>query len=356
MTNAQNNGYNDSQDLQNTYQQDSILATQYLNQGLQSIDSVEIDTAMHFYRNALTIAKRMENDVLEAKALNGIGYLYSIYLSKFDSAEIYLENAYQLYKSTAQSELTARCLFDICDVLRSVGRRKEASEVLIEAAIINDSLGLDSINAGVYYKMAGVFFELNNGKQFDKYFNKAISIAKRYDDKLVLAVCHMDLARRHIKTGKLDSANYNASKALRLGLALKDPITIGYAYRNLGSISVAAGNFREANDQFQKMLQVPKLPPMEEAQFAFYYGEFLRKLKKYEEAKKYLILSLREAKRMEVKPLQRQVLNELIQVYENLGDYHNAYFITKIIPFDLGGNPKCRFKEGGRRIELKIRN
>lgn len=311
------------------YTTDSLQAELYIEMGRRLIDSVEINSSMDYYNQALTLAEKLDNDLLRAKAWNGIGYLYSIYLSEFDTALVCLKKAHQLYEKTHQAELEARCLFDICDVLRSLGRRKASSEVLIEAGLINDSLGLDSINAGVYFKMAGVFFELKNRDKYKQYLNKAFNLAYKYNDRLVLAVSYMSMAREINLEGKLDSARIFANNALNLGRELKDPITIGYAYRTLAEIEFSIDNFDAAKRYSQKMLHVPKLPPMEVAQFSFFYGDFLCRYGKYLEAQEYLVFSLEEGKTMDAKVLQWQSLEKLLEVYEHLGAFEKAYFHAK---------------------------
>ena len=91
------NGQTDIPGTVSTFTKDSIQADFLLQDAYRLLDSMRVDSAMNFFETALQLANEHQNNVLEARALNGIGYVHSIYLSRFDTAQVHMRKAYQLF-------------------------------------------------------------------------------------------------------------------------------------------------------------------------------------------------------------------------------------------------------------------
>ena len=179
-----------------------------------------------------------------------------------------------------------------------------------------------------YYVDVGLIF--NNYREFPKailYFNKALETLKDVDNKDEAAAwVYLNLAGTHLETNDLKAVN-SALKNVDIYLAKSPESQYNViAYQQKSRYYNAIGNTNEAFITIQKGIAFAKTMNLDYDYFtlSYEYYRFLKKDKKYDEAKSVLQNLLNENKYSQRKLNKLVILNELSGLEKELGDFKAA--------------------------------
>ncbi|GEM_PF-2276566 len=266
---------------------DSALIKLYLKKGMRT-ESVNFDSAMHYYNTALDISERNSWIDEQAKVLVNIGFAYRYSLNSRESLD-YLDKGLKLYKEAANDKGVADtyynmgifyCYFE--DFAKSITCFINAVELSTKLGdnkrlgMIYNNLGLQYYYTGQYeksniyqYKALGYkeaigdrtinFTHLNIGlnyyqqKKYEKsieQYKKALNLTNIDKERSVVATCNKNIADVYVDMGRYDSAMFYLERAHIIYKQLDDKISIARYYNKLGDIYLHEDNLDKAEKSY----------------------------------------------------------------------------------------------------------
>jgi len=206
--------------LANYYIESNISATQqYLNQ-------------------ALVLARKLNQKLTQASALDGLSYL--AYKSGDYAESLQLANA---GIAIAESSDCENNVWRVTQYAKDGDARKARVYIL----------------ANLYQKLADLYIATgNNGKGLKSYL-KALGLAKSVDDKVGMSFYYCDLGLYYIVAGKTDSAVFFVNRALLYCDQAGFKLYIGHDLDVLGLIFFQKANILTAKKYFFQAMEADKL-------------------------------------------------------------------------------------------------
>jgi signal transduction histidine kinase len=218
------------------------------NQQSDSISSKHIDSL----KQQLHFAK---SDSAQMIIVERIGYFYE-HLN-IDSSLHYFNEALNIAKHHSYHWAEARVLAGISGVMEHRGRYAEAFELLFESLKIAEESNSAYDIARANRRISGVYFELQNYPKAVAYLLNALRIdeANGYKDKV--AIDHYALADAYEKINKLDSATFHINISLKQKNLLKG--LMQYVYEIDGHIKQRKENYEQAALSYRKGFEEAQL-------------------------------------------------------------------------------------------------
>ncbi len=203
------------------------------------------DQALTSYQQALERFRKLEDLHGQATALNNIGEA-SFSLGRMRPAvEAYTE-ASDLWKRLGDMTSQGTVLFNLGKAYMEEGRPEEARDALEAARQVaersgdKDRLANRLSNLGELDQREGRLAEARTNLE------KALALQRQIGDEQGQAETQVSLGTTLLKTGDLDGAWKSEEAALALSRKLKDPSREGIALSNLGRVSYARNQDRDA--------------------------------------------------------------------------------------------------------------
>lgn len=247
------------------------------------------DTLVTIAREAFLMAEQLgdENLIFESGILIGRGQIRS---GNYTAGLTHYKNLLSRLDQLNNPKL----LNHRAEVLRGIGNiyfiqfQQELSlEYYQDALQLYESLD-DSLRVGsLYDNMASAHLELENYKISEEFYLKALDIHTQNDNSLSKASTQVNLALLYERLDRRDKTMYFATLALNAAKEQNALIMESYAVRILGSVSKENKDFRSALNYYQRSLEI--------------------------------------ANQLEIPYEQKDSYLNLSKIYEELGDYKNAY-------------------------------
>ena len=161
-------------------------------------------------------------------------------------------------KSKKQLKIAAYYATKKASVYLKAGFYQDAIDCYLEAAKYNDQAGKSSANTKIYNNVAMIYSELNQLQNTQKYFEKSLTISRRYNNRNDIAVSLMDVATILIYKKKYDKALENLEEALKISNALNDARLLRTCYNLMAQCYKAYGNNKKSNEYYDYFLVYDK--------------------------------------------------------------------------------------------------
>ncbi len=182
-----------------------------------------------------------------------------------------------LSRTVGESDHSAKAYIVLGDILRDLGKFREAEKAYRDAESIyrrndNFSGAGDALN-----RLAGILFK--NGR-FDGSLNcllEAVEYARNDKNNRKLAYLFGNIGRVYTLMGKLAEAKENIRMNIELSAEFGDEVELGRAYLSLGYVNIQLGNLNDAEDALERALGYIERNQMkkEEVIYRTYLGELL---------------------------------------------------------------------------------
>jgi transcriptional regulator with PAS, ATPase and Fis domain len=205
-----------------------------------------------------------------------------------------------LSKAVGETMELAECYIDLGDVLREMGKFREAEAAFRDAESIfrrNDSFS----QAGVALnRLAAINFRRGELDNSLKCLLEAIEYAKKADDKKKIAYIFGNIGRVYTLLGKLNAARENLELNVGLSGELGDEIEVAKAYLSLGYIDIQQSRFDKAEKVLTSALEYIRRNNMEKEEIIYltYSGELMLKTSRYKEAESMLNQAINRANKI----------------------------------------------------------
>ncbi len=172
----------------------------------------------------------------------------------------------------------------------------------------------------------------NNSKMNESYayYTQALKMAEALNDKIKITMCLNNIGIYYFKTNNPLAKEY-FQKVLANCETIQQPIFQQGAFQRMGNIYEKDGDLLQAKIYYQKALNIVEEEGLKaNLSFAAYYlGRVYLKQHQYAEALSLSLKGLVEAKRFDIVSAQKDLNEQLAEIYSAKGDFKNAYLHYK---------------------------
>lgn len=317
------------------------------------------DQALNRAKQALTMARRLNDKRSEAIALKNTGNSLRYLLSDYEAALDYCFKALKIAEEGDYKLEQAEILRLIGDIYHEVGNSYKAIEHYMQALALAESLSLHPEVVHVLNNIGRVYANLGNDQKAVEYHKKALSTSKNNEYVRGVAASNYWLALIYTQVGNLDLALEKQHIALALRQNLQDSEGQALCYLAIGKIYHLKTDYDKALKQISSAYQLY-------GQIGDTYGRAvaLNQLgsihidkKEYEQAINYLKLALNFGEQLNNKKIIRDSYEYLYNCYAGLRDYEQALrykdLFIAISDFIYGEESERRMAELQNRFEIE---
>jgi len=178
------------------------------------------DIAMEAYTEAESLAKRLNDAILQAKIMGNMGNVF-IYRQDYKQATEHFSKALKLYQELNNSDGESHMLTSLGSVFLILNNYDLALEYYEKSLSTLNKRGFeDRSTAIIFVNMGWTNFEKELYQDAKTYYEKGLKILQVKNEKFFIADCYSVLARIHLKLNQLEKANDYANKNLALNKEL----------------------------------------------------------------------------------------------------------------------------------------
>ncbi len=211
------------------------------------------DNAIEYYNYQMDVAKEHGIDDEVAWANNNIGLIF-ILLKNYDMANNYLQDA-RRETEILDDDYIRQFVYSNIGWMKLENREYDTSIYYFSKALtIRQKPPIDSINISSSYRDLGNVYFSKKSYQEAKYY---YALSDMMVDTMVSdmsAACNVNLAHIYIDEDKPDSVLYCAQKAISVARRYRDRLVLADAYGVLGNFYANHQDYKSANDAF--MMQI----------------------------------------------------------------------------------------------------
>nr|WP_152426542.1 tetratricopeptide repeat protein [Cesiribacter andamanensis] len=327
------------------------LSEQYLDK--------QADLALARSKQALTLARRLNDARSEAIALRATGNALRYLLSDYESALDYCYKALKITEEREYKQEQAETLHLIGDIYFEVGNSYKAIEHYMQALAMAESLSLYPEVVKIFNKIGVVYTALGSDQKSIEYHKKALRISKNNEYNPGIAASNYYLAITYTQVGNLDLALEMQHIALALRQNMQDLEGQAICYMALGKIYLLKTDYDKAlvqvNSAYQLYDQIGDTDGT--ARALNQMGAIYIEKKDFAQAINQLKLALSLGEQFNNKKVMRDSYEYLYNCYAALKNYEQALhykdqFIA-ISDFIYGEESERRMAELQNRFEIE---
>lgn len=327
------------QRLENHPKQDAIRLNLLLSLSTK-IGANNTEEMIRCGQEALAISEAIDSSSGLAKSytLIGLGFQYS---AENDSALIYYERALQSYLELDDENNYGEVLSKmgmLCAMQTDFGMAIEHLNVALEIGErLGDQVLLMKANNNVgEVHMAQLLYD-----EALEFYGKAVELAQNLEDTFSLATIYKNIGGIHYQLANDNEAYRSYKKALnfhRSG-AIDDPRTRLYLLVGIGNVATYLEKYKEALSVFREAEDIAQQTNLPRALINIYVsfshcyktmGDNSGKKTYYDQSLYYSKKGLLIAQETNLAQEEYQALIGMTNIYESIGDFENAYKISKL--------------------------
>ncbi len=317
------------------------------------------DMALNRAKQALTLARRINDKRSEAIALRNTGNALRHLLSDYEAALDYCHKALKITEESGFKLEQAEILHLIGDIYYEVGNSYKAIEHYMQALALAESLSLYPVAVDILNDIGRVYATLGNDQKAIEYHKKALRISKTNEHVPGVASSNYWLAITYTQVGNLDLALEKQHIALALRQNLKDIEGQAVCYLAIGKVYHLKTDYDKALKQISNAHQLYGQigDTYGRASALNQMGAILIEKKEYEQAINQLKLALHFGEQLNNKKIIRDSYEYLYNCYAGLRDYEQALrykdLFIAISDFIYGEESERRMAELQNRFEIE---
>ncbi len=291
--------YQIAYDLNKKVGKELACGTMLYNMGISFYNLSYYKKATEMHTKALAIFKKLKNEKGISAALNSLG-IVAMELSDYSHAiEYYLESL-DLAKRNNDSTVMANTLMNIGIVYKNIGDLNKAITYMNNALRIYQQQSNNLYIAKAFNNIANVYGEMKQPAKALEYYDKALEINKQSDYEYGIASNYINMGIELRQLNRFTQAYQSLQKAEALFFKIDDKNNYAIALKTKASLLLAAPD--------STLLQLGIASPQKTA--------IVKSL--LNQAKDIFIITEDYASLADVN-------DDLCRLYENSGDYKNAF-------------------------------
>jgi CHAT domain-containing protein/Tfp pilus assembly protein PilF len=256
------------------------LAKGYSTLGVVEENASNYDNALKAFSASLKANDELADDIKVANELRRIARIYYLRLNRYQEANKYYQQAYELFEQLGQDlglELAeaeeeeekiqleldlalsrlgkVRSLLELGLVAEKQGDFKQALEFYSKGQTLAEETGLKSVMADAFLYQANSHWYQGNYQQAFRYQRQSLEIAKTLDDKLQQSFILNTVGLIHWTLNDPMRALENLNQSLELSKESYSLLDIATAYNNIGLVHRKEKRYAESIEFFKKALK-----------------------------------------------------------------------------------------------------
>lgn len=228
-----------------TIKHPKLLPEVILGKGTVAVLRSDYPTAESCFRAALKLARQTKQGFVEANALGSLGVV-AMRRERYGEAIDWYSAALAHARSLENQTLVAKTLGNLGWSYYRLGDLERALSLFKEAELSSGKLGLIKDQQIWLTNIGIVYSNLEDYPDAERYYIRALGIARNLENKTLVAICLDNLARLSVETRVFDRAEQYNREALELKRANHDRSSELYSLFNEASIAKGTGSFDDA--------------------------------------------------------------------------------------------------------------
>ena len=304
---------------------DGLEKSKILNELSAEYWGISTAKSLEYAKEALNLAKEINDDKAIASALNNIGNTFWI-KSVYDSALVYYDKSYKIRKMIGDEKGIAGSLHNKAMVYTELGENDKSLKTYFASLehykIAKDSSGISK----VYNSIGTVYLTIKNYKQALEYLQKSLEEKERLKDSLGVVAALNNIGIAYWRENKLKLAEKVFQRSLNLKVKLGSYYSLGTLYSNLGSLAMEQKKFKKALKYFAQSYTnaqvIDDTSGMLQTRVSI--AQIHIHLKNFNKAKKILDEILPKTKEKEISWVEKSCYIGYINLYEAEKNYKTA--------------------------------
>ena len=222
----------------------------------RSLFGLDVDSAIYFAQEAVTIGERIDDDVRKAYSLKnvGIGYYYK---GEFVETLDYWEQSLSVFEKINHHQGISNLLSNIGAVYNSTGDYSTALDHHLRALRIAEESNDAFRKATVLQNVGAVYSNMEEYLKSKDYYEQALAICNELEYEKGIGIIVMNLSEVYRNTGDLDKAAALSEEAKVLFKKLNDP-SLAEAMIAASDINIKRGFYKEAITEAKDAITLAK--------------------------------------------------------------------------------------------------
>lgn len=186
---------------------------------------------------------------------------YSLYAQLTNEQKSQINQYNQLvkeYTSKNQLKLAAYYSNKKANVYLKAGNYQDAIDSYLQSVEMNEKIGNSAQTRIIYKNLAFIYSEIDQLKNTEKYYEKALTISRRYNNRSDICVDIMDGTNIMIIKQEYDAALVKLDEALKIGNALNDARLLRECYRQMALCYKGYGNQKKSDEYYNYFMVYDK--------------------------------------------------------------------------------------------------
>ena len=241
--------------LLNTEIADTTKLKVYTKIGNYYIDN-NADKAIEYFKNAINLSEKLNNNLAVARNQNNIGYCYLL-KGDFDKSLDYYFQSVRIFEKIKDSSRLAYAFMSIADVYFKNNDFKKTDEYQDKSQQIIESLNDNSLLCNLFISKAQIYDKRGLYDTSLQYAQKAYQLAVALKDDYLVASLLSDIGLTYKHQKKTPEALQNFESSLILFKKIgADPSALASIYNNIGATYAQASNYALAKEAFNKSISI----------------------------------------------------------------------------------------------------
>ena len=312
------------------------IAYSYNFMGIVQWGKGNLDKALDYYKNALTLMQEIHDMNGESSSLANIGFIYND-KGDYALAEQYTMEACKVKEYMNDKRGMCICYNNLGNIYLNQSKFKEALLFNFKSLNLRDELNDPSGAGGCYINIAEVFMAQEKWDEALRYYQKALPAVSKAGDKYGIGIALNSIGTVYLKKKNYEAALDNYYKALRVRKESGDKQGQADCYNGIGNVFMEKKKYKEAMEYQLQSLQLYQSSGSKKgcAYTYNYLGKISEEMKNYSSAIEYYKKALQISTEINSRDGMRDSYQYLASAYEKLNDhehslqYLNLYYTEK---------------------------
>nr|WP_322652576.1 CHAT domain-containing tetratricopeptide repeat protein [Nostoc sp. CmiVER01]MDZ8121290.1 CHAT domain-containing tetratricopeptide repeat protein [Nostoc sp. CmiVER01] len=228
-------------------------AERLLEQGIKLSQQQEHQKAIQIFQQALTIARQLKDQKIEATVLLGLGFNYSA-LGEKQKALDFFNQALPLYRAVGDRTGVARTLNNIGKVYDALGEKQKALDYFNQALPLYRAVGDRTGVATTLNNIGQVYSDLGEKQKALDYFNQALPLWRAVGNRTGVATTLNNIGVVYNALGEKQKALDYFNQALPLIRDVGDRTGEARTLNNIGGVYYDLGEKQKALSFYNQAL------------------------------------------------------------------------------------------------------
>jgi CHAT domain-containing protein len=230
------------------------LADVYLSRGILNFARGDYAQAEAYFSRLLPLARAQNRDFLVIAALGNLGAV-NVRQRHYDKAVDLFTGVQEIGRKRNNPLQLSKASGSLAWCYLKLGNYEKALELYTQAESIASQRGLLKDQRGWLESIGSVHLLQHDVAGAEQFFDKALTIARKLEDRSAIALLLTDLALVDLEQGSLDDAELHNREALQLEGEIHDRVWFNLSRQTEALIQQARGNFAGAEELLRKVIQ-----------------------------------------------------------------------------------------------------